>query len=280
MNTKHNRQSNDNDYRFITVEGDLILYKLKSDNITHYLSFDPVLLDLLKLDSLIPEYNSNGRLRLSITHKRVVHRWFIYDVAFACYEGLVHANSFIADLDSFREYKHDNGMTIDHLMDDDECCNHTRWNLSLMDMRMNQSKSNIMRRFTFPYVVFAAVCDGCYRLELFRSLSKEDNRSFGFKGCSQYRIPLICESAEALVENIQRFSRSSMNGLDAPRNSSGKWYNDDKHTYRAGSIKYMIHRQWLIANIARDEFLGNVFYPLLPIEALDDEEYEKAENSQ
>lgn len=87
---------------------------------------------------------------------------YLHDIAYACYYGYVHCQTFADDMRRYKQEKH--GLTIDHL--DGDYHNHTKANLSLMTDSANVKKRFVDEKFLPPYVVTPAYVDGNYRLQL------------------------------------------------------------------------------------------------------------------
>ena len=88
----------------------------------------------------------------------------MYDIAYACYHGYAHLDTFSDDMARFAKMKRDCGLTMDHL--DGNYHNHTQANLSLMPGILNSQKSAKTKKFLFPYKLTCAYVGDSYRLLL------------------------------------------------------------------------------------------------------------------
>ena len=90
--------------RSISVVGDYIIYQLKIDGIADYLSYDETLYEILKLNKVLP-FRDDGRLRFDVWKNNTRIKFYMYDLAFACYHGLIRVENFIEDLQAYYDNK-------------------------------------------------------------------------------------------------------------------------------------------------------------------------------
>lgn len=145
----------------VEIQNDKIIFTLALDGVQEHLTYDPVLYEILSMDRLKP-FRNNGRLRISVHENGADFKFYIYDLARACYDGRVRTVSFIKDMQSFYDYKNDNDLDIDHL--DNNVHNNTAGNIVLMDAAINRKKSAITARFRPPFYLNSVFCDGEFRV--------------------------------------------------------------------------------------------------------------------
>ncbi len=149
--------------RKITIKNGTITYKLKLDGVEDYLTYNPTLLSILKMDRLKP-FRDEGRLRFKIRKNGTDINYYLYDLAFACYSGGVNCNSFIGDMQRYYANKSCQGLSIDHA--DNNIHNNTILNLSLMPKVENFRKSDIVAKVKQPIYLNSAYCNGQYRIQM------------------------------------------------------------------------------------------------------------------
>lgn len=147
----------------VEIQNDKIVFILALDGIREYLTYDPVLYEILRMDRLKP-FRNNGRLRISVHEDGVDFKFYIYDLARACYDGRVKVDSFIRDMQTFYDYKNDNDLDIDHL--DNNVHNNTKGNIVLMENGLNRSKGAITAHFKPPFYLNSVYCAGEFRIQL------------------------------------------------------------------------------------------------------------------
>lgn len=243
--------------RTIKIQENKIMYTLKCDGMTDYLSFDETLLSILKLDRLKP-FRDNERLRFKIRENGIDINMYLYDIAFACYSKQVKKDTFIYDMQKYLENKSFNGLTIDHI--DNNVRNNTRYNLSLMESTINQNKNSIVARVKVPTYLNAVYHDNKYRVRMaWKVPASRINNIFGkfFGGfttdtTSLVTMHFICENAESFV-NCLKFVTTSKYEWALPLKQKGKWVNNDNLCW-SKNINNSIKTQELLVNMREDEF--------------------------
>lgn len=95
------------------------------------LDYDEELLKILSTKCGSPyQQLAGGKGRTKIWQYGSVDRCFLYDIAYGCYAGLVHCDTFADDMARLIQMKKDGNLTIEHL--DNNYYNNTRANLVLM----------------------------------------------------------------------------------------------------------------------------------------------------
>ncbi|MBR6619903.1 MAG: hypothetical protein IKK85_06135 [Clostridia bacterium] len=198
--------------RTITVQGDRIIYTLKHDGVSDYLTYNEDLLQILKQDRLKP-FRDGGRLRFKVRINKTDKNYYLYDLAYACYTGAAHADSFVEDMQIYYERKAFNGLSIDHA--DNNILNNTVLNLSAMPISLNVNKSDIVARVKMPIYLNSAYCNGEYRVQMAfeTKTSKLPNivikclKHIGYSIPPQQnnliKLQFICETAEKYVQCLK-----------------------------------------------------------------------------
>lgn len=149
---------------------------LKNKPGTNYFSENDAFLEVLDKWHVTMSHNKmTGRMEADIwkgawsNHVRV----YMYDLAFACYMGMIHADTLIDDLKKYHAWKEAQRpmvdekaqrMTIDHL--DNNTSNNVAENIVLMTLAANNQKRSFPAAFVGPYTLTTAYVDGEYRVQL------------------------------------------------------------------------------------------------------------------
>lgn len=257
MPKKKYTSSTNSKTRVIKVQDDIILYTLKLDGVTDYLSYDDTLLSILKMDMLKP-FRDSGRLRLKVNVNGANINMYLYDLAFACYSGMVKAETFIHDIQKYFEYKSFNNLSIDHA--DNNVLNNTRYNISIMDSVLNQSKGGIVSRVKIPTYINTAYCDKKYRVQVAWNVSADKiNSSIGkfFGGSitdtSGYgAMYFICADAESFVDCL-KFVTSLCCEWATPLKNKNGWIKNYNPCW-CKDIHNSISAQKILANMNESSF--------------------------
>lgn len=154
-----NTSSQESNTRKIEIVDGKIIYTLKLDGVQDYLTYNQTLYEILCLDRLKP-FRDDGRLRIKIYHHRTDQNMYLYDLAIACYMGMVNTATFLEDMQGYFEFKERYRLSVDHL--DNHIRNNTMLNLSLMKRTTNSQKSDITARVEKPSVIVACYVNGRY----------------------------------------------------------------------------------------------------------------------
>lgn len=203
--------SNESNTRKLEVSNGKIIYTLQLDGIQDYLTYQQPLYEILCMDKLKP-FRDGGRLRLKVRKNGVDQNMYLYDLAIACYMGMVQKETFLEDMQHYFELKEQQGFTIDHL--DNHVRNNTIFNLSPMKRSVNCKKSDIAARTEKPSLLLSCYVDGQYRVhyerhcvmcnyvigDINRALKKDKMKMV--TGVPQFTIAqsFACDDAEALVQ--------------------------------------------------------------------------------
>ena len=251
--------STSNKTRFVNIEDGRIAYTVLRDGVTDYADYEDTLYKILTLNQLRP-FRNNGRLKFNVCVNRVDHTFYFYDLAMACYKGMVNLDTYLDDMQKYYDYKSSNGFDIDHA--DNNIHNNTQLNISLMESYLNRLKSTIVCRFKPPYYLNSAYCDGEYRVQLEFEVEQpylqEELMRAGVniavlsKGFAVMRF--LCKDAESYVSCLKMLADSTYgwcNSEQTPRQHS----NENKDTpYWAGAITNSFHAQKVLAVMDRNLF--------------------------
>ena len=153
--------STDSSTRHIEVSNKKIIYTLKNDNVSDYMTYNQTLYDVLSLDRLKP-FRDEGRLRLRVYCGGRDEDIYLYDLAIACYLGCVNVDTFLDDIRRFKAWKRKHGYTVDHA--DGNLQNNTALNLSLMPGAQNRIKSDLASRVERPSLLVSCYDGSEYRI--------------------------------------------------------------------------------------------------------------------
>lgn len=245
-----------NKTRFVNIEDERIVFTVLRDGVKDYADYDDTLYKILTMNQLRP-FQHNGRLKFNVCADRVDHTFYLYDLAMACYQGIVTPETFLEDLRRYYDYKSSNGLSIDHA--DNNIHNNTRLNISLMDKGLNGGKSTLAARFKPPYYLNSAYCDGEYRVqlefeveqpylqaELIRAGVNIAARSNGFAV-----MRFLCKDAESYVSCLRTMLNSTFgwcNPEQTPRQHSNEnkeapyWAGDPTNSFRAQKMLAVMDR--------------------------------------
>lgn len=198
------------------------------EGIDEYLTYNPELEKILMLDCLRP-YRNNGYLKFKVSSDGAETRFTIYDLAYGCYSGIIHYDTYLEDIQRFFEYKHFHDYVIDHA--DGIITNHTVNNLSLMTSTENKQKLDVVSRVKLPARLSVAFVDGKYRVCLaekmanFHKLGMMLNQ-LGLPVCADNAVAtmcLICDCPESLVNCLRYISNAHIEGCVPIKTEKGQW---------------------------------------------------------
>ncbi len=246
-----NTSSHESNTRKIEIIDNKIIYTLKLDGVQDYLTYDETLLKVLCMDRLKP-FRDGGRLRIKVHRNGSDQNMYLYDLAIACYKGMVKTETFLEDMQRYFAHKDRYKLSVDHA--DNQVRNNTKFNLSLMSE--NQAKGDITARIARPALLIPAYVDGVYRVHFERrgvdmsEIIGECNVLLHKKG-----LPLIvgnpkvdvcvnyqCDTSADFVACLKYIADASISYMGIPkvpalRNGPGKWVGskgncwlDDVHT--------------------------------------------------
>ena len=155
-------QPNESRTRIVDVREGRIEYTIKASGTKDYFSYDEILYRVLCSNILKPYRGKDGRSRVKVYNNGRDENFLLYDVAMACYMGVVKEDTFLEDMFEYRKHKIDRDLVVDHA--DGNESNNTRYNISLMTRDTNDHKGIIVSRFRRPFIVVPCYVDGIYRV--------------------------------------------------------------------------------------------------------------------
>lgn len=182
--------STESNTRHIEVSDMKIVYTLKNDNVSDYMTYNQTLYDILSLDRLKP-FRDEGRLRLRVYCGGKDEDIYLYDLAIACYLGRVNVDTFVDDIRRFKAWKRKRGYTVDHA--DGNLQNNTALNLSLMSGAQNRVKSDLASRVEKPSLLVSCYDGNEYRI---RAEFKVSDRS-ALAGLINAQRPVVVDAPDA-----------------------------------------------------------------------------------
>lgn len=248
-----------NNTRFVSIEDGRIVFTVLRDGVKDYADYDDTLYKILTLNRLRP-YRNNGRLKFNVRAGGVDHQFYLYDLAIACYQGMVNLDSYLEDMQKYYDYKSSSGLSVDHA--DSNIHNNTRLNISLMEKGLNGGKNATVSRFKPPYYLNSAYCSGEYRVQLEFEveqpyLQQELIRagvSLSVKSRGLAVMRFICKDAEGYVSCLKMLTDSTY-GWCNPEQTPRQHGNENKDVpYWAGNITNSFRAQKMLATMDRAEF--------------------------
>lgn len=221
----------------------------------------------------ISPFRNNGRLQCDCWKDRCCDavRFYLYDLAYACYVGMVHSDSLISDMQHYYDWKTSSGFTIDHA--DNNIHNNTVLNLSPMTQSLNSAKGVIVSRFKPPYYLNSVFFDGEYRVQIVTETDSQFlstladmigdtlttrgiNGSFTFDTTSNTKASMqfVCEDAESYVACLQSFLNTRYewcNAIQTPREHSKE---NSLMKYWADNINCSLQAQKMLSLMERAQF--------------------------
>lgn len=248
-----------NKTRFVNIEDGRIVFSVLRDGVKDYTDYDDTLYKILTMNQLRP-FRHNGRLKFNVCADGLDHTFYLYDLAMACYRGIVKEDTFLEDLQRYYDYKSSNGLSIDHA--DNNIHNNTRLNISLMDKGLNGGKSTLAARFKPPYYLNSAYCDGEYRVQLEFEVEQpylqeqliRAGVSFAARSRGLAVMRFICKDADSYVACLKMLVDTTYgwcNSEQTPRQHSRE---NKELPYWAGSIANSLHAQKTLAVMDRNMF--------------------------
>ena len=225
--------------RTIRVKGDKIYFYLKNDGQLDVMTYNEDLHRLLTDQRLSPFRDADGRLSFTLyLHGLPYHKYRIPDLAFGCYNGLVHYDSFVEDMQKYLNGKV--GLAIDHA--DSNAHNNTKNNLSLMESELNRAKGVITARVKLPNGIVTAFVNGRYRIEFVAAITDyftSVNEHLVKIGSPYLFVPTgrekaieryLCDTPEDFVDCLKWIITTSREWTDTIK-TQGKYINRDNPCY-------------------------------------------------
>ncbi len=211
------------------IDGDYIIYTRKADGIKEYLSYNKTLFEILTLTRVSP-FRCNGRLQLCVWENGTRTKFYLYDLAYGCYTEQIHTNRFLKDIQRLYDYKSSHNLSIDHA--DSNIHNHTKYNLSCMDIRLNASKGSIVAYIKQPLYLNSVYCDGKYRVQVIFAVSPKQMSNTIFNRFTEgiktecaggfAAIHFLCNTADEYVRCLKWIAEQKYEWA-APIKNGTKW---------------------------------------------------------
>lgn len=244
--------------RIIDVAGDCIIYTLKNDGVQDYLRMNNSLFTILQMNNLKP-FRDDGRLRIKVRNNGTDVNMYLYDLAYACYSGMVKSNSFLADIQKYYDYKTFNGLTVDHA--DSNVHNNLDINLSLMDRLTNSRKGACVAKVKEPIYLVSACVSGKYRVEMRFTVKQEQCpkllKEYGIdkamSGVSYASLKFLCENAEDYCECLRCLIDNHYEWAEPLKDKYGHWAKSENECWSA-NIYNSMNAQRLLEAMDESEF--------------------------
>lgn len=244
--------------RTIDVTNDYIIYTLKLDGVQDYLTMDETLLDILQKESFRP-FRDNGRLRIKVRNNGADFNMYLYDLAVACYSGMVKPETFLEDMQAYFEYKSFNDLSIDHA--DNNIINNTCYNLSFMERQLNCKKGACVARVKEPIYLNSAYVNGKYRVQLMTLTTSEVFRRILDKFGLSDIIPsdglaashFLCENAEDYCDCLNMIVNSRFEWAEPLKDGNGHWIKNNNPCW-SSDISHSLHAQKMLAMMKESAF--------------------------
>lgn len=263
-----------NKQNFVVNEtGDYITLTMNKTGTVDYFTRNQIFLDILKQykPSLVTDKQQRIRAVFYTPNEgRHDKKYFIYDLAFACYANKVHVDSFMEDMRNFIKWKNENRYTVDHA--DSNHRNNTIFNLSMMSRKLNSSKNDLIAKFVDPFSIITAYSNGEYRIELrtrvnvemiekltisIPSILKVIPRSVNSRSIGEGAIAFICEDANHYVACLRWLYDTRIRWCDSENTPRMNQQQNNKPNYWAGNVKNSLISQRML--IEKDSSLFNIF---------------------
>lgn len=243
----------------VKTNGTEIVFTLAKDKVADYATYNETLYRILNKDCLKP-FRDEGRLRFYVWRNGRNEGFYLYDLAIACYEGRIHEDTFLDDMQKYYDYKSSNNLSVDHA--DNNVHNNTILNLSLMDRLTNTAKAAITAGFKPPYYLNTAYCGGKYRImfvctiqpDMVAELFGKFDRQIRTNYTSEARMCFTCNNAEDFVDCLHHIAEQSYEWClpgETPKTHRRK----SKHIdYWADNVPQSIKAQKILSALAEGYF--------------------------
>lgn len=119
----------------------------------------PILVDILNSENFILQRRKDGRLQCRI---KGITPFNVSDLAYLAYNKDLTLDNYIEELSKFREYKRNNGLSIEHLDGDFNC--HYKYNLALVPAGLNSQKCDKILHIKEPYFLTVVASDKVFKI--------------------------------------------------------------------------------------------------------------------
>lgn len=257
----------------IDETGDYITLTMNRTGTVDYFTKNQTFLDILKHYKPSLEMDKQQRIRAVFylpNEERHDQKYFMYDIAYACYSGKVHVESFLDDMRDFIRWKNENRYTVDHA--DSNHRNNTILNLSMMSRKLNSSKNDLIAKFVDPFTIITAYSNGEYLIELRTRVNIETiekltisvpnvlkviPRSANNRSIGEGAVAFICEDANHYVACLRWLYDTRIRWCDSENTPRMNQQQNSKLNYWAGNVKNSLISQRML--IEKDSSMFNIF---------------------
>lgn len=236
--------------------GDYITLTMNRTGTVDYFTRNQTFLDILKHYKPSLEIDKQQRIRAVFytpDEDRHDKKYFIYDIALACYTDNVHVDTFLDDMSNFIKWKNENKYTVDHA--DGNHRNNTVLNLSLMTRSQNSAKSDLVARFVDPYAILTAYCDGEYRIELRTRVTTK--QIIDIPGFGQFithpvgdaRMQLACKDADDYIDRLRWLYDTHFSWCNPENTPQTNQQQNSSLNYWAGDIENSLMSQKMLSQM-------------------------------
>lgn len=252
---------------YLANRGDYTVIALKNGLSENYFSYNPEFIKIFD-EWHMSLFMKDGRLMSDCwkKHTEDLFRIYVYDLAYACYVGLVKSDTFPSDIQKFLEWKEAKVFEIDHA--DDNKNNNTVLNLSLMPVGLNRAKSRIVAKFIPPYYLNTAFIrydgkrvGGEYRIQILFDVKQDilnkflQNADIKVESTNNMAtMNFICKDAESYVACLKRlmdYKYSWCNPDITPREHNRI---TDGVEYWGGDVRCSLAAQKILSEMDEKEF--------------------------
>lgn len=243
-----------NKRNFIVNEiGDYITLTMNKTGTVDYFTRNQTFLDILKHYKPSLEIDKQQRIRAVFytpDEDRHDKKYFVYDIALACYTDNVHVDTFLDDMSNFIKWKNENKYTVDHA--DGNHRNNTVLNLSLMTREQNSAKSDLVARFVDPYAVLTVYCNGEYRIELRTRVTAKQIPGVGqfiTRPVGEARVQFACKDADDYIDCLRQLYDTRFSWCNPENTPRTNQQQNSSLSYWAGDIESSIISQKMLSQM-------------------------------
>lgn len=246
----------------LRITDEYIIVTMKNGAGADYFTYNDDFVQVLK-EWHFSLFRNNGRLQCDCWKDKYCDaiRFYLYDLAYACYTGMLRADSLIADLQHYYDWKTSRGLTIDHA--DNNVHNNTVLNLSPMLRGTNAAKSGIAARFLPPYYLNSIFYNGEYRVQVAYDIANEyiANMLSGIglngiciSGNGRAAMYFRCDDAESYVACLQGLWNSRYDWCN-PESTPREYAKENNLVeYWAGNIGHSLQAQKVLSMMEQGTF--------------------------
>lgn len=246
----------------LKIVGEYVVISMKNGAGVDYFTYNEDFIRILDEWHITP-FNNGGRLQCTCWKDRYSEaiKFYLYDLAYACYAGMVHAEHFMPDWQKYLDWKNSRGLEVDHA--DNNVHNNTALNLSLMPCGINRSKRHITALFVPPYYLNSIFFNGEYRAQIAYNVSSKyiadmlsdfgvGDINTGSNGLATMHF--LCDDAESYVACIRGLWNSRYDWCN-PESTPKEYEKENKAAeYWAGNINHSLQAQKVLSQMERGQF--------------------------